>query len=166
MGRYFLDIQYDNVWRRGIFACPGTGSMLARQRGLLKQLLRCLMTNLHVRERSEGWEEGHRLTGAGRSAQHCNTTRVSDPGFFQIPDPGVCTSNGEIFSNVYKMNVLDTIKRHLFCFYTFVVRRPLKALEPRIRIWSEFFPWSGSGALALTGDIWHQKYKNKKGVFW
>ena len=50
--------------------------MLARQRGLLKQLLRCLMTNLHVRERSEGWEEGHRLTGAGRSAQHCNTTSI------------------------------------------------------------------------------------------
>ena len=48
--------------------------------------------------------------------------RVSDPGFFQIPDPGVCTSNGEIFSNVYEMNVLDTIKRHLFCFYTFDVR--------------------------------------------
>ena len=67
-------------------------------------------------------------------------TRVSDPEFFQIPDPGVCTSNGEIFLNVYKMNVLDTIKRHLFCIYTFVVRRPLKALEPRIRIWSEFFP--------------------------
>ena len=86
--------------------------------------------------------------------------RVSDPGFFQIPDPGICTSNGEIFSNVYEMNVLDVIKRHIFCFYTFVVRRPLKVPEPRIR--SEFFP--GSGALALTEDISHQKYKNKKGV--
>ena len=63
-------------------------------------------------------------------------TRVSDPGFFQIPDPRVCTSNGEIFSNVYEMNVLDTIRRHLFRFYTCVVRRPLKALEPQIR--SEF----------------------------
>ena len=65
-------------------------------------------------------------------------SRVLDPGFFQIPDPGVCTSNGEIFSNVYVMNVLDIIKRHLFCFYIFVVRRPLNALEPRIR--SEFPP--------------------------
>ena len=53
---------------------------------------------------------------------------VSDPVFFQIPDPDVCTSNGEIFSDVYEMNVLDTIKRPLFVFYIFVVRRPLKAL--------------------------------------
>ena len=59
------------------------------------------------------------------------------------PEPGVCTSNGEIFLNVYEMNVLDTIKRHLFCFYTFVVRRSLKALEPRIRIRSEFSPDPG-----------------------
>ena len=62
------------------------------------------------------------------------TSRASNPGFFQIPDPGVCTLNGEIFSNVYEMNVLDTIKRHLYCFYTFVVRRPLQALEHRIQI--------------------------------
>ena len=86
------------------------------------------------------------LVAAREHASYTNInvkTRVSDPGFFQIPDPGVCTSNGEIFLNVYKMNVLDTIKRHLFCIYTFVVRRPMKALEPRIRIRSEFSPDPG-----------------------
>ena len=60
------------------------------------------------------------------TAPSCNkvtpVSKVSDPGFFQIPDPVVCTSNGEIFSNVYELNVLDTFKRHLFCFYTFDVR--------------------------------------------
>ena len=50
--------------------------------------------------------------------------------FFQNPDPGVCTSNVEIFSNVYKKIILDTIKRHLFCFYTFVVGRPLFEFSP------------------------------------
>ena len=42
-------------------------------------------------------------------------SRVSDPDF----DPGVCTSKGEISSNVYKMIILDTIKRHLFLFLYF-----------------------------------------------
>ena len=42
-------------------------------------------------------------------------SRVSDPDF----DPGVCTSKGEISSNVYKMIILDTIKRHLFFFFFF-----------------------------------------------
>ena len=66
------------------------------------------------------------------------STQGFGSGIFPNPDPWVCTSNGEIFSNVYEMNILDNIKRHLFCLYTFVVRRPLKALEPRIR--SEFSP--------------------------
>ena len=49
--------------------------------------------------------------------------------FFQIPNPGVCTSNGEIFSN--EMNVLDTIKRHLFCFlYFWCQMSPVSARAP------------------------------------
>ena len=80
-------------------------------------------------------------------------SRVSDPGFFQIPDPGVCTPNGDIFSHVYELNVLDIIKRHIFCFYTFVVRRPLKALEPRIRIRSEFPPDPDRGSNAFRGRL-------------
>ena len=52
------------------------------------------------------------------------------------------------------MNILDNIKSLLFCFHTFGVRRTIYVLD------SENQP--GSGALGLTGDVWHQKYKNKK----
>ena len=51
-------------------------------------------------------------------------------GSLQNPDPGGCTSNGEIFSNVYKMIILDTIKTPLFCFYTFVFGLPLFEFSP------------------------------------
>ena len=60
------------------------------------------------------------------------------------------------------MNILDNIKSLLFYFHTFGVRRTIYVLD------SENQPGSGkirtgSGALGLTGDVWHQKYKNKKG---
>ena len=52
------------------------------------------------------------------------------------------------------MNILDNIKSLLFCFHTFGVRRTIYVLD------SENQP--GSGALGLTGDVWHQEYKNQK----
>ena len=61
---------------------------------------------------------------------------------------------------VYWMNILDNIKIILFCFHTFGVRRTIDVLD------SENQPGSvqirtGSGALGLTGDVWHQKYENQ-----
>ena len=87
--------------------------------------------------------------------------RDEDPVLAKKPDPGLCTSNEGRFLKVYWMNILDNIKSLLFCFHTFGVRRTIDVLD------SENQPGSGkirtgSGALGLTGDVWHQKYKNKK----
>ena len=65
------------------------------------------------------------------------------------------------FEKVYWMNMLDNIKSLFFCFHTFGGRRTIYVLD------SENQPGSGkigtgSGALGLTGDVWHQKYKNIK----
>ena len=68
------------------------------------------------------------------------------------PDPGLSTSNEGRFLKVHWMNILDNIKSLLFCFHTSGVRRTIYVLD------SENQP--GSGALGLTGDIRHQKYKN------
>ena len=61
------------------------------------------------------------------------------------------------------MNILDNFKSLFFCFHTFGVRRTIDVLD------SENQPGSGniqtgSEALGLTGDVYHQKYeKNKEG---
>ena len=56
------------------------------------------------------------------------------------------------------MNMLDNFEHILFCFYTSGVRRPLLALEPRIRfqIRSEFYRIR-IGFLNLG----HNKYEKK-----
>jgi len=70
-------------------------------------------------------------------------------------DPGLYTSNKGRFLKVYRMNILDNLNSLLFCFHTYGVRRTIDVLD------SENQP--GSGALRLTGDVWHQNYENKKG---
>ena len=72
-----------------------------------------------------------------------------------------CTSNAGRFLKVYWMDVSDDFKSLLSCFHTFGVRRTIDVLD------SENQHGSGqirtrSGALGLTGDVWHQKYKTKK----
>ena len=64
------------------------------------------------------------------------------------------------------MNILDKFKSILFCFHTFGVRSTIDVLD------SENQPGSGSGkiqtgsgALRLKGDTWHQKYSIKKEGF-
>ena len=52
---------------------------------------------------------------------------------------------------MYCMNILDNFKRILFSFHTFLVRRPLLTLTPRIR--SEFYRvWAG---FLNPGHQWH-----------
>ena len=49
---------------------------------------------------------------------------------------------------------LDKLKSLRSCFHTFAVRRTIDVLDLENQ--------PGSGALGLTGDVWHHKYKNKK----
>ena len=85
--------------------------------------------------------------------------RVSDPVFFQIPDPGFCTSNGEIFSNVHEINVLDTIKRHIFCFFLYLC---FQTSSENARATDPVVIFSGSGALAITETYDIKSIKTKK----
>ena len=59
-------------------------------------------------------------------------------GFGKISDPGLCTPNDKRYLKYYKMKILDNFASLLFCFHTFGVRRSLLAVEPWIRIRSEF----------------------------
>jgi len=81
--------------------------------------------------------------------------------FGQKPDPGLCTSNEGRFLKAYWMNILDNSKSLLFCFHTFGVRRTIDVLDSKNQSVSGKIR-TGSGALGLTGDVWHQKFENKK----
>ena len=86
-------------------------------------------------------------------------------GFGQKPDPGLCTSKEGRFLKVLKPNILDNFKSLLFCFHTLGVRRTIDVLDSENQPGIESVQirtGSGSGALWLTVDIWHQKYENKK----
>ena len=66
-------------------------------------------------------------------------------------DPGLCTSNEEIFLKFYWKNMLDNFKR-FFCSDTFGIRTSMDVLD------SENKPGSvkigtGSGAPGLTVDV-------------
>ena len=74
------------------------------------------------------------------------------------PDPGLCISNEERFLKVYEAKVLDNFKSHIFCFYTFSVRRTIDVLDSENQPGSgsvkiQTGSGTGSGALGLTGDV-------------
>ena len=81
--------------------------------------------------------------------------RVSDPVF------GLKHEFWAFLPLLYWMSILDAVKNLLFCFQTFGGRRSIDVLD------SENQPGSGSGsrALGLTEDVWHQKYENKGEAF-
>ena len=63
------------------------------------------------------------------------------------------------------MNILDKFISLLLCFHTFGVRRTIDVLDPENQPGSGSFQirtGTGFGAQGLTGDVWHQKYENKK----
>ena len=65
-------------------------------------------------------------------------------GFWPNLDPGLCTSDGGRFFKFNRINILANLKSRLFCFHILGVRRPLKALESRIRISPDPVWFSGS----------------------
>ena len=59
------------------------------------------------------------------------------------------------------MNFLGNLL--VFFFVFFCVRRSIDVLDPENQPGSgKILTWSGSRALRLTEDVWHQKYENKK----
>ena len=65
------------------------------------------------------------------------------------------TSNKNLLNEYLLWHHLKSLH---FCFYTFDARRSFGVLHPENQTGSR----SGSRALGLTEDVWHQKYKNKK----
>ena len=57
-------------------------------------------------------------------------TRDEVPVLAKKPDPGLCNSHEGRFLKVFKANIIDNLKSHLFCFDTFGVRPSIDVLDP------------------------------------
>ena len=89
--------------------------------------------------------------------------RMRDEVLAKKPDPGLCNSHEGRFLKVFKANIIDNLKSHLFCFNTFGVRRIIDSenhpgsIQIRTR--------SGSGDLGLTGTSYTKSMKTKKKAY-
>ena len=71
----------------------------------------------------------------------------------------------EWYSKYYFISSLGNLQVLFFVSLIFWVRRSIDALDPENQPGSgsvKILTGSGSGALRLTENVWHQKYENKK----
>ena len=78
---------------------------------------------------------------------------IEDPVLAKKPDPGLCTSNEGRFLKVFKANIPDNFKSHLFWFHTFVLESENQpgTGSIKIRTGSVARAWSEKPA---RPDIW------------